>query len=55
MFPSLNDVFQGGAIYADSAKVDLKWSNFIQNKVGHELVNKDGKNCTSGNFLFGYF
>ena len=31
----------------------MKRSNFIQNKVGHELVNKDGKNCTSGNLLFG--
>ena len=47
---SLHDGFQGGAIYVDSSKLDVKGSNFIQNKVGHELVNKDGKNCTSGNF-----
>ena len=53
MFPSLHDVFQGGAIYFDSRKLDVKGSNFILNKVGHEFVDKDGKNCTSGNFLFG--
>ena len=29
----------------------MKGSNFTLNKVGHELVNNDGKNCTSGNFL----
>ena len=55
MSPSLLDVFQGGAIYLDSGKLDVRGSNFIQNKVGNELTNKDGKNCTSGNVLFADF
>ena len=53
MSPSSHDIFQGGAIYVDSGKLDVKRSNFIQNKAGHELANKDGKNCISGNFLSG--
>ena len=44
--------FQGGAIYVDSGKLKVKGSNFTRNKVGHEFINKDGKNCSSGNLFF---
>ena len=42
---------QGGAMHVDSGKFDAKGSHFFQNKVGREFVNRDGKNCISGNFL----
>ena len=44
--------FQGGAICSDSGKLDVKESNFIRNKVRHDYLNRDGKNCSSGNFFF---
>ena len=34
------DYFQGGAIYVESSKLDVKGSNFTQNKVRHESPNK---------------
>ena len=34
--------FQGGAIYVATSKLDVKGSNFIQNQVRHESLDKAG-------------